>query len=150
MYVLFFVLKSCQIPNPRDVQLMDTSFVANHPSQQNKSVGHRFQYLDHRAPQFLQLASSIFLFQQGFSRQSYQLILPKRRNGNVNDVQFQNVFTNVLVYNVLIYQNFYLSTLVVPSTKVVCKFTIAQFFNTYCTSSKLDICHYSQNGGLSL
>ena len=71
-------------------------------------------------------ASSMFLFEQGWSHQSYQLVLQKRRRRNLNDIHFQNVCTNVLVlaciaYTVLFYENFYFRLVVVLSTtKVVC------------------------------
>ena len=52
---------------------------------------------------------SMFLYQQGWSHHSYQLILQKRRHENMNHVHFQNV---VILF----------------TTKVVCSLTSVLFF----------------------
>ena len=112
-HVLFLVLKTCLNPNPGDAQLKDISLTAKHPSHQSKKakkVRHRSQHSDHRVLQFSGFTSNMFLGQQGWSHQPYQLILQKHLHGNLNDVHVQNVCTNVLAYTVLLYQNFYFQT----------------------------------------
>ena len=106
---LYLVLKIRQTPNPRDEQLRDVSLAARDLSNHSKKVRHLFQHSDHRVLQFSGFTCSIFLFKQGWSRQSYQLALQKIYHGNLNDIYFQNVCTNILAYTVL-YQNFYFYT----------------------------------------
>ena len=109
-HVLFVVLKTCQNRNLGDTQLRDKSLTTRHPSHQSKKIFNRFQHSDHGVLQFLGFASNIFLLKQGWSHQSYQLILQKRRYGNLNDIHVQNLCTDVLAYTVLFYQNFYFQT----------------------------------------
>ena len=109
-HLLFLALKTCQNLNPGDARLEDITLAARYPSHQSKKVRDRFQYSNHRVVQFSGFTSSMFLFQQGRSHQSNQLILQKRLHGNLNDVHFQNVCTNVLAHSFLIFQNFYFQT----------------------------------------
>ena len=109
-HVLSLVLKTCQNPNPRDVHLRDIFLAAIHPSHHSKNVRHSFQHSDHRVLQFSGFTSNMFLFQQGWSHQSYQLKLQKRSHGNLSAVHFQSVCTNILAYTFLLYQNFYFQT----------------------------------------
>ena len=113
----------------RDAQLRDISLRVKYSLHQSKNVRHRFQNSDYRVLQFSGFASSIFLFYQHWSHQSYQLILQKRRHGNLNDIHFQNVCTNVLACTVPFYQSSTFRLAVVPSSiKVVYSLTSVLFF----------------------
>ena len=151
-HVIFLVLNIYQNPNPGEEQLRDIFLTAINPSSshQRKKVRHRFQHSDRRVVQFSGFSSSMFLLQQGWGHQSYQLVLQKPCHGNLTDTHFQNVCTDILAYTVLLYQNFYFYTSWSMHYKIGQQFDQCIVFHTYYESSnRLDICHYSQNDGLS-
>ena len=42
-HVLFLILKTCQDPNPRDVQLRDIFFLVRHPPHKRKKIDATFK-----------------------------------------------------------------------------------------------------------